>query len=106
MTRQSTTATALATWLHQVATNAPEEGQSYDGCPGGILKHVWHAALQGLDGATGEGFNPLAGSAVGAEKSIKKPQMTGGPACFSILLQKKEQAAWLPHKLRLMVVSP
>lgn len=106
VTRQSTTATAFATWLNEVATNAPEAGQSYDGCPGGVLKTVWHAALQGLDGATGDGFNPLAGSAVGDEKSIKRPQMTGGPACFGILTTKKEYATWLPHKLKLMVVSP
>lgn len=105
VTRQSTTATALAIWLNEVATNAPEVGQSYDGCPGGVLKKVWHAALQGLDGVTGDGFNPLAGSAVGDEKHIKKPQMNGGPACFGILTTKKEYATWLPHKLNLMVVS-
>ncbi|KAK9899917.1 PLP-dependent transferase [Cystobasidium minutum MCA 4210] len=103
VTRQSATATAFATWLNEVATNAPDAGQSYDGCPGGILKTVWHAALQGLDGVTGDGFNPLAGSAVGDEKHIKKPQMTGGPACFGILTTKKEYATWLPHKLNLMV---
>lgn len=103
--RQSATATALATWLNEIATNASEAGQSYDGCPGGVLKTVWHAALQGLDGVTGDGFNPLAGSAVGNEKTVKKPQMTGGPACFGILTTKKEYATWLPHKLKLMVVS-
>lgn len=105
VTRQSTTATALATWLNEIANNAPDAGQSYDGCPGGVLKTVWHAALQGLDGATGDGFNPLAGSAVGDEKTIKKPQMHGGPACFGILTTKKEYATWLPHKLKLMVVG-
>lgn len=69
------------------------------------MKTVWHAALQGLDGATGDGFNPLAGSAVGDDKTIKKAQMNGGPACFGILTTQKEYATWLPHKLKLMVVS-
>merc|ERR1712093_93460 len=101
--RQSTTATALAVWLNQVATNASDAGSSYDGCPGGVLKSVTHAVLQGTDGAGGGRFNPLGGSAVGADATARRPQMTSGPACFSIVLTKKNYAAHLPHEMKLMV---
>lgn len=80
-------------------------GESYDGCPGGVIKKVWHAALQGLDGATGDGFNPLGGSATGDQAHVQKAQMTGGPACFAFLTSEKEQAKWLPNYMNLMVVS-
>lgn len=103
--RQSATATALAVWLNQVATEAPNLGDTFDKCPGGVLKRVWHAALQGMDGTTGDGFNPLGGSATGDASHQKKPQMSGGPACFSILTSEHRQAKYLPHLLKLMVVS-
>ena len=105
MQRQSSTGTALAIWLNQVATNAPNAGESYDGCPGGVIKKVWHAALQGLDGTTGDGFNPLGGSATGDQAHVQKAQMMGGPACFAFLTSKKEQAKWLPNYMNLMVVG-
>ncbi|CAD6575661.1 MAG: hypothetical protein CYPHOPRED_005760 [Cyphobasidiales sp. Tagirdzhanova-0007] len=92
--RQSSTATALALWLNTIATQAAKAHTSQDGCPGGVLKRVWHAALQGEE----NGFYPLA-----CETSGKKAQMSGGPACFSILTSKKEYADWLPHMMNLMV---
>ena len=103
--RQSSTATALAVWLNQVATEAPNLGDTFDKCAGGVLKKVWHPVLQGMDGTTGDGFNPLGGSATGDAGHQKKPQMTGGPACFSILTSEHRQAKYLPHLLKLMVVS-
>lgn len=103
--RQSATATALAVWLNQVATNAPDLGSSYDGCLGGVLKAVTHAVFQGTDGAGGGRFNPLGGSPVGSDEKAKAPQMTSGPACFSIVMTKQEYAAHLPHEMKLMVVS-
>lgn len=51
--RQSATATALASWLNQIA-NTPK-GRSYDGVPGGIVTRVWHSSLQGRDAS---GFEP------------------------------------------------
>lgn len=102
--RQSATATAFALWLEQVLVNAPDVGSSYDGCPGGVLKKVWHAALQGSDGAEGQGFSPLGGGATGDEATKKRAQMQGGPACFGILLHKESHARWLPHEMKLMVV--
>ena len=67
--RQSATATALASWLNQIA-NTPE-GRSYDGVPGGIVTKVWHSSLQGRDAS---GFEP-------------GKQMEGGwNATFSILV--------------------
>lgn len=52
-----------------------------------------HAALQGKSKGA---FDPLGG---------EKPLMTGGPACFAIMMQNSEQAQWLPHEMKIMVVS-
>ena len=41
---QSKNATALATWLNQVAKT--KKGKSFDGVPGGVLTRVWHGSLQ------------------------------------------------------------
>lgn len=94
--RQAETATAFAKWLNEVAKNAPNQRSSHDGCPGGFIKRVWHASLQ----AEETGFDPLSPSGDG-----KKAQMTIGSACFSILTVEEDHAKWLPHTLKLMVVS-
>ncbi|KAF8631531.1 hypothetical protein AX15_002289 [Amanita polypyramis BW_CC] len=68
--RQSATASALASWLNQIA-NTPS-GQSYDGVPGGMISKVWHTSLQGVDE---RGFEP-------------SKQMEGGwSATFAILVR-------------------
>lgn len=91
--RQSETATALVQWFNEVCKNAAMKGTEHDGCISGVLKEVRHASLQ----SKGKGsFDPLSG---------EKPQMKGGPACFSILLHTAEIAKWLPHCMKLMLVS-
>ena len=91
--RQSETATALVQWFSEVCKNAATKSTEHDGCIGGVLKEVRHASLQGIGK---DSFDPL---------SVEKPQMKGGPACFSILLHTAEMAKWLPHCMKLMLVS-
>ena len=75
--RQSATATALASWLNQIA-NTPK-GQSYDGVPGGIVTKVWHSSLQDRDAS---GFEP-------------SKQMEGGwNATFALLVEIFLQRRW------------
>lgn len=86
MIRQSTTATALAQWLASLTRGIP--GSELDG-PADVVEHVWHASLQDDGG----------GKWIGEGK-----QMTSGPACFAILLAKKEYAEHLGHVLELFTV--
>jgi hypothetical protein len=83
--QQSETATALATWLHQLAQNAPNRGDSYDKAPGGVVSRVWHASLQGAHGVGGD-FSPL-GALTGSKAHEQSPQMTGGSGTFAILVR-------------------
>ncbi|KAF8719139.1 hypothetical protein AX14_011400 [Amanita brunnescens Koide BX004] len=84
--RQSATATALASWLNQIA-NTPK-GQSYDGVPGGIVTKVWHSSLQDRDAS---GFEP-------------SKQMEGGwNATFTILVNEAKLAAKLRHLLHYFI---
>ncbi|KAL0949721.1 hypothetical protein HGRIS_009761 [Hohenbuehelia grisea] len=84
--RQSETATALAKWL-QKGTKL-SQGESFDGLPGGVIAHVWHSSLQGVDS---RGFDPA-------------KQMSGGwNATFAILLVKPEYAERLPHAMQAFV---
>ncbi|KAF8974209.1 Cys/Met metabolism PLP-dependent enzyme-domain-containing protein [Flammula alnicola] len=84
--RQSASAAILAQWLDSVAKTPA--GKIYDGVPGGILTHVWHSSLQGVDE---RGFDP-------------SKQMQGGwNATFAILLAKPEYALELPHILHYFV---
>lgn len=84
--RQSATATALATWLDQIAKTLP--GQSFDGVPGGLASKVWHSSLQGKDVS---GFEP-------------SKQMEGGwNATFAILLSDQGLANKLPGLLHYFV---
>ncbi|KAG8823445.1 hypothetical protein FRC17_009327 [Serendipita sp. 399] len=41
---QSKNATELANWLNQLAKTP--RGKTFDGAPGGAIKHVWHGSLQ------------------------------------------------------------
>jgi hypothetical protein len=102
--RQAETATALALWFSQILANAPDRGQTFDGVEGGVVSKVWHASLQGLDGQGGT-FRPLGGT-VGSETGTasQKPQMTGGPPTFAIMLTKPVYAKYLPSSVKLFVV--
>jgi len=84
--RQSENSTALAQWLSK-AVNVPA-GQEHDGLPGGILTHIWHSSLQGVDE---RGFDPA-------------KQMEGGfNATFSVVVSKPEYAERLPNYLHYFV---
>ncbi|KAF8631532.1 hypothetical protein AX15_002289 [Amanita polypyramis BW_CC] len=84
--RQSATASALASWLNQIA-NTPS-GQSYDGVPGGMISKVWHTSLQGVDE---RGFEP-------------SKQMEGGwSATFAILVSDPKYAEKLPYVLHYFI---
>ncbi|KAJ7591167.1 Cys/Met metabolism PLP-dependent enzyme-domain-containing protein [Mycena floridula] len=84
--RHSENATALSSWLVQVASTPV--GKSFDGIPGGVVLKVFHSSLQGKDS---RGFEP-------------SQQLEGGwNATFAILLSNPEQARSLPHLLKIYV---
>ncbi|KAI5478289.1 hypothetical protein MNV49_005244 [Pseudohyphozyma bogoriensis] len=83
--RQSATATALAQWLSSLTRAAP--GTDLDG-PAGVVKKVWHTSLQQGESFIGEG-----------------KQMTAGPPCFAILLEKKSYAERLPHVVKYFMAA-
>ncbi|KIL70153.1 hypothetical protein M378DRAFT_20638 [Amanita muscaria Koide BX008] len=84
--RQSATATALVSWLNEIAKTP--SGQTYDGVPGGLVSKVWHSSLQVKDA---RGFEP-------------SKQMEGGwNATFGILLSHPGLANKLPYLLRYFV---
>ncbi|KAM0756077.1 cystathionine gamma-synthase [Meredithblackwellia eburnea MCA 4105] len=84
--KQSATATALAQWLSSLTRSSPDS-DDLDG-PLGVVSHVWSTTLQDLNGRKW----------IGPDK-----QMTGGPACFAILLSKTEYAEQLGHQLKLFI---
>lgn len=86
ITRQATTATALAQWLASLTRAAP--GSSLDGLSG-VIDEVWHGTLQ-----------TNASSLIGEAK-----QMSMGSACFAFTTTKPIYAEWLGHVLKLFVVS-
>jgi cystathionine gamma-synthase len=86
ITRQATTAAALAQWLASLTRAAP--GSTLDG-PSGVIEEVWHGTLQ-----------KNASSLIGEGK-----QMSMGSACFAFTTTKPIYAEWLGHVLKLFVVS-
>ena len=90
--RQSKTATALASWLNSLtssnhANSNEEEGNGTKG----IVHKVFHTSLQ-------ENASDLL-----SEDGTK--QMTSGPPCFGVLLEKDVYAEYLPSRLKLFFVS-
>ncbi|GAA96840.1 uncharacterized protein L969DRAFT_94895 [Mixia osmundae IAM 14324] len=73
--RQAKTATGLAHWLNTLTQDKAS-----------LVNQVWHASLQAKQGQ----FDAFAAQ-----------QLTGGPACFSILLSSAEVAKWLPYTVKL-----
>ncbi|KAL0579012.1 hypothetical protein V5O48_003007 [Marasmius crinis-equi] len=85
--RQSENATALAKWL-QAIVEETASGQPYDGVPPGVLKQVYHSALQQTDA---HGFHP-------------KIQMEGGyNALFAITLTDVKKARHLPQHTQVII---
>ncbi|ORY85385.1 Cys/Met metabolism PLP-dependent enzyme-domain-containing protein [Leucosporidium creatinivorum] len=84
ITRQATTATALAQWLASLTRAAP--GSTLDG-PSGVIEEVWHGTLQ-----------KNASTLIGEGK-----QMSLGSACFAFSTTKPIYAEWLGHVLKLFV---
>lgn len=86
--RQSKTATALASWLNSLtsanyANSNEEEGNGTTG----IVHKVFHTSLQ-----------------ANADELLSEDgtkQMTCGPPCFSVLLEKEVYAEYLPSRLKL-----
>ncbi|GAA5896839.1 putative cystathionine beta-lyase [Sporobolomyces salmoneus] len=86
--RQSKTATALARWLNSLtAANHANSGEEEGNGTKGIVHKVFHTSLQ-------DNANDLL-----AEDGSK--QMTGGPACFGVLLEKEVYAEYLGSRLQL-----
>ncbi|GAA6007628.1 hypothetical protein JCM11491_003902, partial [Sporobolomyces phaffii] len=86
--RQTKTATHLARWLNSLtaANYANSNEEAGNGTEGKVLK-VYHTSLQA------DADDLL------AEDGSK--QMTRGPACFAILLEKEIHAEYLPSRLQL-----
>ncbi|KAF9534817.1 Cys/Met metabolism PLP-dependent enzyme-domain-containing protein [Crepidotus variabilis] len=81
--QQSATATALAQWLNAIVKTP--HGHLIDNIPGGIVAHVSHSSIQGIDE---RGFDP-------------HNQMIGGwNATFSLKMSTPKSAKQLPHLLK------
>ncbi|GAA5955198.1 hypothetical protein JCM3765_003242 [Sporobolomyces pararoseus] len=86
--RQSKTATALAQWLNSLtAENYANSGEEEGNGTKGIVHKVFHTSLQ------------KDASELLAEDGSK--QMTSGPACFAVLLEKEIYAEYLGSRLQL-----
>jgi cystathionine beta-lyase/cystathionine gamma-synthase len=91
--RQSKTATALAQWLNSLtAEEYVNSGEKEGNGTKGIVRKVFHTSLQ-------EDAKDLV-----AEDGSK--QMTMGPACFGVLLEKEIYAEYLGSRLQLFFVRP
>lgn len=87
MKQQSSSATIIAKWVHQLSTIP--EGQEIDGVKGGVVTKVWHGSLQEKT----EGFDPM-------------DQMEGGwNATFALLVGNAEWAKKVPYLLKKFTVS-
>lgn len=92
ITRQCKTATALAKWLNSLTeANYANSGEEAGNGTKGVIHKVYHTSLQ------------KNASDLIAEDGSK--QMTSGPACFGMLLEKEIYAEYLPSRLQLFFVS-
>ncbi|GAA5943859.1 uncharacterized protein JCM15063_006531 [Sporobolomyces koalae] len=87
VSKQAKTATALAQWLNSLTRDKFATSGEEDESSKGIVRKVYHTTLQAN------------ASELISEDGTK--QMTAGPACFSIVLEKEIYAEYLPSRLHL-----